>query len=268
MTRLLTVADVPQGMALKQVAGWNQTERDWLRLLELEPEGCWGIDGDGRLVSTATALCYGTDLAWIGMVLTHPDYRGRGFASRLMERALEFTDRRGVECVKLDATDMGAPIYRKFGFHDECAIERWSRVETGGKPAGHLAAAPFVPDWGLDREAFGADRKRLLSALPLEYAATIAGEGFAMGRPGSNSLYFGPCVSRSAAAARSLVMRFLDLHPSEPVFWDILPENRAAAELASELGFAPVRRLIRMARGPSPPVDNCKVYAIADFACG
>ena len=38
--RLLTSSDIPQAMLLKQTVGWNQTEQDWLRVLELEPEGC------------------------------------------------------------------------------------------------------------------------------------------------------------------------------------------------------------------------------------
>jgi len=52
-------------------------------LLELAPQTCFGIEQDRRLVSTATLVCYGRRLAWIGMVLTHPEYRGRGFAHAL-----------------------------------------------------------------------------------------------------------------------------------------------------------------------------------------
>src|SRR5258708_2895319 len=111
--RRLTAADLPQAMLLKQIAGWNQTEQDWLRALELEPEGCFGIERDRRVVATATTICYGRELAWIGMVLTHPEYRGQGFATRLMRRALEYIDGRHVQWTKLDATPMGSPLYRK-----------------------------------------------------------------------------------------------------------------------------------------------------------
>src|ERR1700690_3620230 len=125
--RLLTSADIRQAMLLKQTAGWNQTERDWLRGLELEPGGCFCIERDGKLAATATAICYGRNLAWIGMVLTRPEYRGQGMASQLMRRALEFLDGRQEQWVKLDATAMGSPLYRKLGFVDECPIERWVR---------------------------------------------------------------------------------------------------------------------------------------------
>jgi predicted GNAT family acetyltransferase len=62
-------------------AGWNQTPEDWRRLIELEPFGCFGFVADERLVATTTLLTYHSDMAWIGMVLTHSDYRRRGVCS-------------------------------------------------------------------------------------------------------------------------------------------------------------------------------------------
>src|ERR1700680_1423721 len=93
--RLLKAGDVPQAMRLKDAAGWNQTAEDWRLLMELSPDGCFGIEGDGELASTTTAVCYGADLAWIGMVLTAAEYRGRGFARMLMRHALHYIESRG-----------------------------------------------------------------------------------------------------------------------------------------------------------------------------
>ncbi len=59
--RLLTLADIPGAMLLNHAAGWNQTEADWRRVIELEPEGCFCIEREGRLVSTTTTSCYGRD---------------------------------------------------------------------------------------------------------------------------------------------------------------------------------------------------------------
>src|SRR6266850_7622987 len=126
--RLLRASDIPQAMRLKDAAGWNQTEEDWRRILDLEPEGCFGIEREGRLVATTTAICYGRELAWIGMVLTDPEFRGQGLASQLMRRTLEFLNGRTIQCVKLDATGMGRGLYQKFGFVDECPVERWVRA--------------------------------------------------------------------------------------------------------------------------------------------
>ena len=39
--RPITPADIPSGMDLKTLAGWNQTETDWRALLAYNPEGCF-----------------------------------------------------------------------------------------------------------------------------------------------------------------------------------------------------------------------------------
>ena len=123
--RLLRAADLAAAMELSRLAGWNQTTDDWQTLLRLEPQGCFGIEVDDRIVATTTLLCYGTRLAWIGMVLTMPDYRRMGFAQRLVQVALERSAALKIESVKLDATPQGLPLYEKLGFKTEQIVERW-----------------------------------------------------------------------------------------------------------------------------------------------
>jgi GNAT superfamily N-acetyltransferase len=262
----MTAADIPAAMRLKETAGWNQTEADWRNVLRLAPDGCFGIEVDGTLAATTTAVCFGRELAWIGMVLTHPDYRGQGLARRLMEHALAYLENRA-DWIKLDATDMGYPLYKKLGFEDESPIERWScRADFRQRgTAGPLSRL----DETLDRQAFGADRRKLLSVLgAIESTATA--EGYAMGRAGSKATYFGPCVAETSEAARNLVAEFLTRHAGETVYWDILPHNTDAVRLAKEAGFQPLRKLVRMARpGRAPlPHDDSLVYAIAGFEYG
>src|SRR5690348_1877706 len=81
--RNLTHADLSGAVALSSLAGWNQTADDWSLLLYLEPQHCWGIEMDGLLGATTTLVCHDRRLAWIGMVLTHPEFRRRGLARRL-----------------------------------------------------------------------------------------------------------------------------------------------------------------------------------------
>lgn len=252
-------------MRLKEAAHWNQTEADWRNLLRLAPEGCFAIEQDGALVATTSAVCFGRELAWIGMVLTHPDYRGRGLARQLMEHALAYLDGR-VDWIKLDATDMGRPLYRKLGFEDECPIERWVG-QVPDLPAGRLELAPL--EHAMDRQAFGADRQELLAILgQIESAATP--HGYAMGRGGSKAAYFGPCVARSAVEARALVDWFRSRHRNETVYWDLLPHNSEAVRIARECGFEPLRKLVRMARPGARPFEHEDglVYAIAGFEYG
>jgi GNAT superfamily N-acetyltransferase len=268
--RVITAADVPQAMRLKEAAGWNQTETDWHNVMRLAPDGCFGIDCDGVLAATSTAVSFGRELAWIGMVLTLPDFRGRGFARRLMEHAIEYLEARGVEWIKLDATDMGRPLYLKLGFEDEAIVERWGGA--GQLPERRHDTQEERQDWRLDREAFGADRSELLGMLARMESA-CRGEAYAMGRPGSKAAYFGPCVSREADAVRELLRWFLSRHANENVYWDILIENREAVAIAQEFQFRPLRGLVRMARRGRRDAglfahNDSRVYAIAGFEYG
>jgi len=270
--RLLSAADIPAGMRLKEAAGWNQTAADWQRVLALEPDGCFAIQCDGLVRATTTAVCFGKELAWVGMVLTDTHYRGRGFARQLMEHALAYLRRKGVAWIKLDATDMGRPLYERLGFREEGTIERWIRP-AGIVPPQTGAVGRFDLDAVLDRQAFGADRSALLRVLAEIESASIAGMGFAMGRPGARAAFFGPCVARGADAARELLGWFLERHCRESVYWDILPANGNALALAREFGFEPVRRLARMALAgveDPPPLrnDDARVYAAAGFEFG
>jgi GNAT superfamily N-acetyltransferase len=263
--RTLAASDIAAAMALKGAAGWNQTARDWEILLALAPESCFGIECDGKLAATTTAIRYGRDLAWIGMVVTDPAHRRRGLARRLLEHALQYLDERGVGCVKLDATAMGRGLYEQLGFREECVVERWLRVAGPIPPKRKVTA--FEPDTDLDRQAFGADRSMLLEKLAPLGAWSAAG-GFAMGRDGTQAAYFGPCVSRSPGAARDLLSAFLERRAGQPVYWDILASNPAAFDLARECGFARRRELLRMVRASALTQDVSLVFAIAGFEFG
>jgi GNAT superfamily N-acetyltransferase len=255
-------------IGLTREAGWNQLPGDWERLLSIEPAGCIALESRGSLAATTTVVCYGNELAWIGMVLTASEFRRRGFAQLLMQRALEFAELRGVVTVKLDATEAGIDLYRKYGFVEECEVHRWQRVP---RPVDGAEVLSYSPALAYDRERFGADRARLLARLTELGAVSLPGEGYAMCRPGALATYFGPCLTNSRASARRLLRWFLDGHREEHVFWDLFPANQEAVRIAQEFGFVPVRRLMRMAlsRNSSSPVSNHpEIFAIAGFELG
>jgi len=138
--RLLTARDLPFADAVRAAAGWNQTLDDWRRFLALEPEGCFLAEWEGKPAGTATTLIHGPELAWIGMVLVHPDSRRRGIGQALLRHCLEHLRQRGVGCIKLDATPLGQPVYERLGFRSEWTLARWERASA---PA--VADAPHEP---------------------------------------------------------------------------------------------------------------------------
>lgn len=267
MIRLLKASDVDACLSLSAEAGWNQTEADWLAAIETGRECCWGLEDGGELAGTTTVVNYSGQLAWIGMVLVRKARRRRGIARRLMEHALSWCDEREIPTVKLDATDLGRPLYLALGFEDEQAIERWG----GAGMPGPATSGPDRrgPDFSLD--GFERDRRALLERLTdIPGAESIGIEGgFALTRDGANARFLGPLVAKDRGTARRLVEIALAGRPSEPFFWDLLPEHPEAASLAAELGFARKRQLMRMVRpGGATRVDSNRLWAAAGFEYG
>ncbi|HEV7893190.1 MAG TPA: GNAT family N-acetyltransferase [Pyrinomonadaceae bacterium] len=278
----LVEADVPAAMKLKESAGWNQTEADWLRLLRLEPRGCFAATAEGgRLVGTATTTTYGRELAWVGMVLVDPSYRRRGIASRLMGAALSYLDSEGIETVKLDATPDGRHVYERLGFESELTIERWHRLgrvaadnarpeHARGEAASIVEAARLEKILELDRAAFGVDRARLVEMLIAESSAALfrsvagGGRGYALARAGASADYVGPVVASDSETAARLLEEVLARLVSRPVYVDVNTQFEWAARSLAERGFRKQRDLIRMRRGAESGAGTSdKVFAIA-----
>jgi GNAT superfamily N-acetyltransferase len=257
--RLMTIADVPAGMRLKDLAGWNQTAADWERFLSASPKGCFVAEAGGRVVGTATTIVYEGRFAWIGMVLVDPEFRGRGIGTRLLNQAIEYLDSRGVPTLRLDATPQGQPIYEKLGFIGEYEVERWILERPAGEANSPTLGPPDLEDvLQLDREVFGADRSDLLRSLVcaapgFTLAIRECGElaGYAFGRRGSRADHLGPWTAKTESAACELVEEFLRRSSGERLLVDCLKSHPWAKTLLRAHGFEFSRPLTRMYRGPN-----------------
>jgi ribosomal protein S18 acetylase RimI-like enzyme len=266
--RLLRTDDLAGAMELSRSAGWNQTADDWELLLRHEPQGCFAIETDDRILATTTLLCYGTRLAWIGMVLTRPEYRRKGFAQRLMQEALNRASELKIDSIMLDATQQGQPLYEKLGFKTEQIVERWFR--DGQQPQICNKNASFSSSYSkeMDLRAFGADRSPLLDELASRNPPHTISEAYCFSRAGTRARYLGPCVAGNQKTARLVIEQTLEESSESGWFWDLLGANENAIQLAGEFGFAPQRRLERMVLGKRLPKEDEMVCAIAGFELG
>jgi ribosomal protein S18 acetylase RimI-like enzyme len=266
--RLLQPADLQSAIELSRIAGWNQTIDDWQAVLRLDPQGCFCVELDDRIVATTTLLCYGSRLAWIGMVLTLPDYRRRGFAQQLVKAALERAAAQNIESIKLDATADGQPLYEKLGFKTEQIIERWFRSAQQDRAPDKIAPSSSHYSPALDLEAFGGDRASVLRELAARNPPITIDGAYSFFRKGARANYLGPCVAQNQQAARVVIEQCLRASPESNWYWDLLSTNKNALELATEFGFVPQRRLQRMVLGNSIKKNDQLVYAIAGFELG
>jgi GNAT superfamily N-acetyltransferase len=262
--RTMTKEDIPDAQRLKQIAGWNQTEMDWDRFLEAGEAGCFVAELGGQVCGTAMTISFENRFAWVGMVLVDPLCRGRGIGTRLLEQTIEYLDAMRIPCIKLDATPQGRPLYEKLGFLPEYEIERWTLRRAPvqvAEPSDPVRLAGFPPSLledilETDRDLFGANRSFLLKSLHQQTPCLTAGitskgklQGYTFGRRGSFADHLGPWMANDAAAARTLLERFLICSTRDVLIVDWLKSNSTAGQLLRSFGFSYTRSLTRMYRG-------------------
>jgi len=54
--------------------------------------------------------------AYIMNMYTHPDYRRKGIAHQTLDLLVQDAKSRGISSISLEATQMGRPLYEKYGF--------------------------------------------------------------------------------------------------------------------------------------------------------
>jgi GNAT superfamily N-acetyltransferase len=272
--RVMTKQDIPGGLRLNTIAGWNQTEFDWNCFLTGNPDGCFVMEDGAKVVGTAATLSYENRFAWIGMVLVDPEFRQQGIGTKLLEKTIEFLDDTGISTIKLDATPAGKPLYERLGFVTEYEIERWllkrpARLNFAASGAS-LPTKRLSEVFTHDRNIFGADRSVLLRSLNEQaphftqvkcFGSQI--QGYAFGRRGLFADHLGPWMARDHAAARTLLAEFLRRSSRETVIVDALKSNRMAGQVLHDHGFSVARLLTRMYRGrnsfPAKPESLCAI---------
>lgn len=256
--------DIGNCVLLSGAEGWNQTERDWERLLEGSGNICRVAEHAGKIIGTATACNYNNDIAWIGMVLVDKAFRGRGISKMLLTEVLAQLSL--CKSVKLDATPAGHPVYEKLDFKDEFVIFRMTGiVQDGFQPdySGHKpepVQLQHIQDIiALDTSIFGAERSDLIISLLKEdpdKAWVIRKEGkitgFTLGRQGRKYIQIGPVSASDITGAIALISHVLAGHTGKPVVADVPGDKPELIKWLNSTGFMNQRHFVRMYQYSNP----------------
>jgi len=267
VVRPLTAADLSGALALSASAHWNQNEADWRTMLRLGRG--WGIhaagaDGHATLAASTVVLPYGTDFAWVSMVLVLPEFRRRGYASLLLRHALDALAAEGRTAI-LDATPAGHAVYVQAGFGDTWGFARWRRealvalAPAVQRPPVPATRALSDSDWpaieAMDTPAFGASRVALLRSLAqrLPQAARVVEQGgrlrgFVLGRDGREASQIGPLLADDPRTALGLLADALQALAG-PVYVDLLEGRDELKAWLQRQGFTFQRPFTRMVHG-------------------
>ena len=257
--RNLTSTDIPDAARITTLAfgsPGNRTE-ELRRCLALQPDGWRLALCDGIPVGTVGAIDYGP-FAWIGMMTVLPERQRQGIGERLMVDILEWLDRRGCPLVRLDATQAGAGLYRKFDFKEAGFCYLFLDPKFEPLPDYSYAVVGMqqtdIPEVvAYDEATFGVRRESLMRMYWDGYQGRCfvarSKSGELAGYLVAQNSRFGPWASATPQAAEDLMRTALSLSFDSPLRLIVPSQNVLAIQMYRRLGFAEGPLHWHMARG-------------------
>ncbi|HJT41728.1 MAG TPA: GNAT family N-acetyltransferase [Sphingobium sp.] len=279
--RRMTAEDLTAAHDLSHEQKWPHRIEDWELLFQLGfgyvAERA-NADGQPEIIGTAMAWLYGDDAATLGMVIVSPKAQGLGIGRRLMDAVLNDL---GDRTVLLNATDEGAPLYRKLGFeptgpviqHQGAAFAVPIAELIPDERVRPLGAKDLVTLHDLARRATGMDRDKLLDTLvpgAQGVVLTRSNEpvGFALFRRFGRGYVVGPTIAPDTGGAKALISHWLGSNSGIFCRLDV-PEESGLSGWLDELGLPCVGRVMRMVRGPAPATDpSVQTFSLTTQALG
>jgi len=259
--RPMVLTDMPSLMRLKNDESWNQTEDDWAFLIDQNQHYCLVACNKELVVGSVTAMKYGNNLAWIGMMLVNKDYRGQGISKLLLNTIIEKLQ--DCDSIKLDATAAGIPVYTKLGFSAEYEICRMTVSELPVDTQVQFENPDYkiqpINDSNknqvsaLDQQFYGVNRSELLQFLldhqqdncwSLKQGNSLTGYVFC--RKGSQYIQIGPLLAQSTAEAKILLTKVFQNLSGKPILVDVLKQQHELVDWLISMGFVEQRSFTRM----------------------
>jgi len=275
LIRPLTEGDFAQAVALTDTMDWGLGEDDFSFMKLMEPEGCFVAVFGGKVVGLITSISFGS-VGWVGNVIVQSAHRGEGIGRELVERALDYLEKKGVTTVGLYAYQNVVRFYEQFGFIKDrdfvwlvCPEAAWK-----GTPASSLSQSRLEDLLKLDEELFGAPRRRLLKPIfegshglcrgIIQNGRLVA---YVMGSKGK-SAEIGPwaCLRGYEQESLSLFQSLADEVKGLEVFVGVPAWRSEVVDFLLGIGFKKRFILPRMYRGPPLPDEG--VLAIESLERG
>jgi GNAT superfamily N-acetyltransferase len=276
--RQMEPADLDRALDWAADEGWNPGLEDAAAFLAADPGGFFIGENDGTPVSSISAVRYGEDFGFIGFYICHPDWRGRGLARPLWDRALDHLKGR---TIGLDGVLDQEETYRLTGFESDYHTLRHGGISGAAPPMDPRVAVlgqgvmPSVHAY--DRPFFATARDRFLEAWCAPMAARRRGyvfvedgvlRGYGVIRQCREGFKIGPLLADTPEIADTVFRALAGEVRGQMVFLDVPALNEAALDLAEKYELSPEFETVRMYRGRAPELDLGRTYGITTLELG
>lgn len=204
-------------VALSSHIGWDYN-REEIEMI-LHTGIVYGVVNEREeLIASAAIILYGETLASIGMVIVHPDYKGRGIGKIITDSCVKSVSTQTP--IMLISTDEGKILYEKLGFR---AVSYVSKYICNSYNANYhcVGNEEYIVNYEerdlediiqIDKDAFGTNREEFLKyriiqseqcIVTKDAQQNVLGYGISIQTPENKII--GPIVAKNDAMAMRMV---------------------------------------------------------------
>ncbi len=165
------------------------------------------VEENGKIIGLGGIFFFG-DICYIGYMAVLPEMRHKGIGTALFRNLIKIGKLKGCKTFMLYASELGAPIYHKYGFRNKYYTKEY---DLPSKPSllksinKRINRTGIFPNWAssIDKNTIGYDRSEFLQ-LKINHGSiliTADKEGFAL----ISGSILGPVISKNIDTAISLM---------------------------------------------------------------
>jgi GNAT superfamily N-acetyltransferase len=256
--------------------GWNPGIHDAEPFYAADPGGFFVGELDGEPIGSVSVVNYGGTFAFAGLYVLKPEYRNRGYGSRLFAAGMAHAGDRNVGGDGVVA--MQEKYRTRSGFKPSYRNIRFEGTGGGSVPEGtvDLAEVPFQRLCAYDARHFPAPRPAFLKSWIRQEGtlgrAVLADDGDVRGygviRRCRSGYKIGPLFAETPGIAEEILLSLSSQAAGEQVYLDTPEPNAAAVALARRHGMVPVFETGRIYTKAIPDLPIREIFGVTSFELG
>ena len=256
--------------------GWNPGIHDAEAFHAADPEGFFIAELDGEPIGSISVVNYSEAFAFAGLYIVKPEYRNRGYGSRLFAAGMAHAGNRNI------GGDGVVAMQEKYRARSAFTLAyrniRFKGTGGGSEPEGSvdLGQVPFDRLAAYDARHFPAPRPRFLAAwirqkgtcsrAVLDDNGMITGYGVI--RKCRSGYKFGPLFADTPEIAEEIFLTLSAQVPGEAICLDTPEPNAEAVALARRHGMVAVFETARIYTKAIPDLPLAEIFGVTSFEVG